>query len=195
MSSQLAGLILAGGESRRLGRPKQMLPYGDGTLLEHAIAEAEAVAELNPVLAVLPPDESRVPDPRVRRARIVRRREDDGCSSSLHAGLHALPPSVPALAVLPADQPDVTSELISLAVGSWIRRRPPALALSYRGQLGHPLIFATSLLDQLRDLHGDKALWRLLERLGEAVERIEVDRALPRDVDTWDDYERIMARG
>jgi molybdenum cofactor cytidylyltransferase len=45
----------------------------------------------------------------------------------------------------------------------------------------------------LRGLHGDKAVWKLLERYPERASRIAVPRSLPRDVDTWDDYRHVAA--
>jgi molybdenum cofactor cytidylyltransferase len=192
--TRVAGLILAGGDSRRLGQPKQMQPYRDGTLLGHIIAEAEAVAELDPLVVVLPPDVTRVPDPTTQRALIVRRQQAEGCSSSVHAGLDALPQHIAAIAVLPGDQPDLRRELISLAARSWLSDRPLALTLSFRGKAGHPFIFSASLRDRLHALHGDKGMWRLLEELGNDVARVEVEMDLPRDVDTFEDYGRVLDR-
>jgi molybdenum cofactor cytidylyltransferase len=186
-------LILAGGDSQRLGQPKQMLPYRDGTLLDYVIAEAEAVADLDPLVVVLPPDVTRVPNPTTQRALIVRRQQAEGCSSSLHAGLEVLPQDIAAIAMLPGDQPDLRRELISLAARSWLSDRPLALTLSFRGKAGHPFIFSASLRDRLCALHGDKGMWRLLEELGDEVARVEVDVILPRDIDTWEDYQRRAA--
>jgi molybdenum cofactor cytidylyltransferase len=191
----IAGLILAGGDSRRLGQPKQMLPYWGGTLLDHIITEAEAVADLDPLVVVLPPDVTRVPDPTTQRALIVRRQEAEGCSSSLHAGLDALPQDIAALAVLPGDQPDLGRELIDLTAQSWLSDRPLALTLSFRGKVCHPFIFSASLRDRLYALHGDKGMWRLLEELGDDVARVEVDADLPQDIDIWDDYPSPSAGG
>lgn len=187
----IAGLILAAGSSRRLGRPKQTLAFGEGTLLEHAVAQAEAVSQLDPVVVVLPPGDP-FPTPRVERARVTRVESTGACSSSLHAGLHALSNGIEAIAVLPGDQPALDAPLIGLAAAAWLRTRPVALTLSYRGQPGHPLIFSASLRDQLLALHGDKAMWRLLDQLGTAVERVPVDVPLPQDIDTEEDYQQIL---
>ena len=46
--------------------------------------------------------------------------------------------------------------------------------------------------EKLRTLHGEKAMWRLLEELGDAVERIPVDVPVPQDIDTLEDYERVL---
>jgi molybdenum cofactor cytidylyltransferase len=185
--AQIAGIILAGGLSRRLGQPKQMLPYRGGTLLEHAIREAEAVTALTPLVGVLPPGDA-VPDPGATRTLIVRRQREGGCSASLAAGLTALPPGIDALVVLPSDPPGLGRDLIRLAVDAWLERRSRALTLRFQGVPGHPLIFAASLLPTLAELRGDKAMWAMLERLGTEVDRVDIDVALPQDVDTWEEY-------
>jgi molybdenum cofactor cytidylyltransferase len=189
---RIAGLILAGGLSQRLGRPKQLLPYGNGTLLEHAVREAEAVPELEPLIAVLPPGDL-VPDPKVERTRIVRRQEEGGCSASLHAGLAMLPPEIDALAVLPADQPHLLRDAIALATNTWLRSRPIALTLRYQDEPCHPLIFSAQLVPDLLSLKGEKGMWRLLESLGDAVHRVEIDHPVAFDIDTREDYERLTS--
>jgi molybdenum cofactor cytidylyltransferase len=192
-AERVAGLILAGGLSRRLGSPKQLLPWGDGTLLEHAIRQAEAVEELDPIVVVLPPGDL-VPDPRHRRAHLVRRQESDGCSASLRTGLAALPNDIAALAVLPADQPGLTSDLIQPAIQTWQRHRPTALGTRYHGTPGHPLLFAAALLPTLRRLHGDKALWDLVQTLGPEVEWMDVAHPFPADIDTPEDAQRLQPK-
>jgi molybdenum cofactor cytidylyltransferase len=187
----VAGLILAGGLSRRLGFPKQLLPYGAGTLLEHAIRQVEAVREIDPLIVVLPPGEP-VPEPKHARARIVRRADDDGCSASLRAGIDALPEGIEALVILPADQPGLTPDFIRASVTAWCRAHPPALTASYRGTPGHPLVFSAALLPELMALRGEKAMWWLLERLGGNVVRVEIDAELPEDVDTPEDVARRL---
>lgn len=188
---KIGGLILAGGLSRRLGRPKQMLQYGDGTLLDHVVAEVEAVVELDPLVVVLPPGDA-VAEPRTTRAHITRRQREGGCSASLQAGLSFLPELIDAVCVLPSDQPGLSHDLISLAVHCWSRTRPPALTLSFHGQPGHPLVFSAALRPQLNRLEGEKGMWRLLEHLEARVERVEVNADPLQDVDTWEDYRRVI---
>ncbi len=191
-SEKIACVILAGGLSRRLGSPKQLLPWGTGTLLEHAVGQAEAVESLDPIVCVLPPGEL-VPEPRCARAVAVRREASDGCSASLRSGLAALPAEAVAVAILPADQPGLTAKLIAEAASAWLRERPEALALRYRGAPGHPLIFCASLLPMLSGLRGDKALWDLLQEMSNAVRWVEIDEPAPPDVNTLEDYRRLHA--
>ena len=64
---------------------------------------------------------------------------------------------------------------------------------SYLGNLGHPFIFAREAFADLRSLHGDKAVWKLIEAHPERVSRIKIQASLPPDVDNPEDYERALA--
>jgi CTP:molybdopterin cytidylyltransferase MocA len=54
------------------------------------------------------------------------------------------------------------------------------------------MIFARALYDQLQQLQGDKAAWKILDAHPEWVRDVELDRAFPEDVDTWQDYETLL---
>ncbi|HEX2414641.1 MAG TPA: hypothetical protein VHJ37_05440, partial [Thermoleophilaceae bacterium] len=58
---------------------------------------------------------------------------------------------------------------------------------------GHPFAFRRSVFSELAGLHGDKAVWKLLDREGEAVSEVAIPGPVPRDVDTWEDYEAVLA--
>jgi molybdenum cofactor cytidylyltransferase len=88
--------------------------------------------------------------------------------------------------------PGVGAETIDAVAAGWARERAWAAVTSYRGERGHPFVFAQSAFGALRALHGDKAVWKLIEQRPEGVLEVPVDRALPRDVDTWDDYEAVL---
>jgi molybdenum cofactor cytidylyltransferase len=113
-----------------------------------------------------------------------------GCASSLLAGLDAAE-DCDAIALLLGDQPGVLSSHIDLALTTWRRERPWALLCSYRSAPGHPFIFSRSAFEDLRALHGDKAVWKLVERYPERVSRAYIDADLPRDVDTPEDWEEV----
>src|SRR5215212_1626271 len=64
---------------------------------------------------------------------------------------------------------------------------------SYVGCLGHPFVFAREAFGELRGLHGDKAVWKLIEAHPERVSRVKIEAPLPPDVDTPEDYELALA--
>ena len=190
----MVGIVLGAGASKRLGRPKQTLPFGDTTLLGHVLRDVEGSSLERVVLVVGGAADDALAPISPRRAEVVRNDSyGSGCASSLLAGLDAAGDEEEAVMLVLGDMPGVGPAVIDEVAGAWEERRPWAAVTSYRGDLGHPFVFARSAFPDLRGLHGDKAVWKLFERHPERVERIGVDRRLPRDVDTWEDYEAALS--
>jgi molybdenum cofactor cytidylyltransferase len=100
-----------------------------------------------------------------------------------------------ALVVLLGDQPGVRPGFIDMALSRWQWKRPWVSSVtSYRGELGHPFDFAREAFGGLRRLHGDKAVWELIEAYPERVSRTQIDAALPPDADTPEDYKLALSR-
>ena len=186
--------MLGAGASTRLGRPKQTLPFGDTTLLGHVLRDVEGSSLERVVLVLGGAADEALAALRPARAEIVHNDAyGEGCASSLLAGLDGAGSQAEAAMLLLGDMPGVDAPLIDQVAAAWSERRPWAAVTSYRGELGHPFVFAARAFDALRALHGDKAVWKLIEEHADRVDRIAVDRALPRDVDTWEDYEAALS--
>jgi molybdenum cofactor cytidylyltransferase len=186
------GLVLAAGSSRRLGQPKQLLPFGAGTLLGHTLGVARASA-LDQVVVVLGAASAGVRSEVDLTGVTVTDSPapEQGCSLSIGAGLLALREDWTTLVLLLGDQPGVTPETVeALCAG---RSDAPVAVCQYDDGPGHPLAFARELAGELASLHGDRGVWKLLDRHGDAAARVPIAGPLPRDVDTWDDYEAVLA--
>ena len=73
-------------------------------------------------------------------------------------------------------------------------RGDAALAVCrYDDGRGHPFAFARRTFDELSDLHGDKGVWRLLDRHADEVVEVRIAGPIPLDVDTPEDYEAVLA--
>jgi molybdenum cofactor cytidylyltransferase len=183
----VVGVVLAAGSSRRLGRPKQTLAFGGRTLLAHVVAEVEA-SVLGRVIVVLGSDGTKVPFDHGRAEFTHADSDGSGCAASLQAGLDVVGECA-AIVVLLGDMPGVTPRVIDHVVAQWRSAPSWAAITSYADGLGHPFLFSASAFSTLRSLHGDKAVWKLVDRESEArLPRITVDGPLPRDIDTWADY-------
>ncbi len=195
MSSQrfLTGLVLAAGMSKRLGQPKQLLPYRGTTLLGWAIAQAEASPALDEVLVILgQASDTILASVTLGRARPVLNTEfSEGCAASYRAGLAAANPQAEGAMILLSDQPGIDVEAIQRVADAWQIAGGPILAASYQGVLGHPLVFDRQLFPQLAALYGDKAAWKLLDQHPEWVRSVEMGRPLPANVNTWIDYQSL----
>lgn len=194
----LTGVVLGAGSSRRLGRPKQTLPYAGTTLLGWALRQAEA-SSLDRVVLVVGGGADEVMEGLDRgRAEVVRNDAyGTGCASSLLAGLDAAGDS-DAIVMLLGDMPEVTPAVIDAVAGDWRAHRPWGSVTSYRGEPGHPFVFSAAAYPTLRGLHGDKAVWKLVDGRPDGtgpdeLRRVPLDVELPADVDTWEDYERAIA--
>jgi molybdenum cofactor cytidylyltransferase len=189
----VAALVLAAGASQRLGTPKQLLDYRGATLLDATLATARA-AGFEQVVVALGGAADQVQE-RLDLSDldvVVNPDFGDGCATSIRSGLDHVHPAMHGLVVLLGDQPGVSVEAIVSLVE---RSRGHAVGVcSYDDGLGHPLWFDRSMWETLRGLHGDKAVWKLVDagEDGADVVQVPVPGAVPRDVDTWDDYQALL---
>ncbi len=189
----VVGVVLGAGSSTRLGRPKQTLPLGATTLLGHVVHEAEA-SGLDRVVVVLGGASAGVRSSlEPERAVLVENTAyGTGCASSLLAGLDAAG-DCDAVMLLLGDMPGVTTAVVDGVLAQWTEqwagREVWAAVTRYTTGIGHPFVFSAAAFPTLRALHGDKAVWKIVDAEPEdRVARLPVDRPLPRDVDTWGDY-------
>ena len=188
----VAGLVLAAGGSSRLGRPKQLLPYRGATLLDAVLATARACAfdQLLVTLGGSADDVRRAVDLEGADV-VVNDAYGSGCSSSIAAAVGALDERCDALVLLLGDQPGVSAGAVRALLDG--RGDAPLAVCRYDDGRGHPFAFGRSVFGELAGLHGDKAVWKLLDRRSGDVAEVRVPGAVPRDVDTWDDYEAVLA--
>jgi molybdenum cofactor cytidylyltransferase len=187
----VAGLVLAAGGSRRLGRPKQLLPFGSATLLDHTLDTARRCRFGQLIVAIGgAADEVRARVDLSGAEVVVNDGYGAGCSSSIGAAMGALDRRADMLVLLLGDQPGVTAETVAALLAG---RGDAALAVCrYDDGLGHPFCFSHDLFDTLRALRGDKAVWKLVAAGGDAVAKVHAAGPVPIDVDTWADYEAVQ---
>jgi molybdenum cofactor cytidylyltransferase len=188
----VAGLVLAAGGSRRLGRPKQLLPFGGATLLDHTLATARS-CEFDQLIVALGGSAEKIQE-RVDLSGVevvVNDAYSDGCSSSIAAAMRVVDPAATALVLLLGDQPGVQAASVRVLLAA--RGDAPLAVCRYENGRGHPFAFDGSMFDELRSLHGDKAVWKLLDARADDVAEVPIPGTVPLDVDTWADYEAVVA--
>jgi molybdenum cofactor cytidylyltransferase len=188
----VAGLVLGAGGSRRLGRPKQLLPYRDGTLLGHAVGVARACGFDQLVVAIGgAADEVRASVDLAGADVVVNDAYGAGCSSSIAAALGAIDPRCDVMVLMLGDQPGVTPGTVEALLAG--RGDAPLALCLYEDGPGHPIAFARSTFGELAALHGDKGVWKLLDRRADDVTEVPVAGRIPLDVDTREDYAAVLA--
>jgi molybdenum cofactor cytidylyltransferase len=190
----VTGLVLAAGKSSRLGQPKQLLPYRGTTLLD-ATLQLARWCRFDQLLVTVGGASQEVQDViDFTGAEVVVNQEfATGCSSSISAAVNVVDPRSTGIVLMLGDQPGVTPAAVHrLTAGA---ASSPLGICHYADGRGHPLWFHRDVFDDLGTLHGDKAVWKLLESGRYDVADVEIEGPIPLDVDTWDDYNALLARG
>lgn len=191
----VTGVVLAAGGSSRLGTPKQLLPYGNTTLLGATLDVARG-AGFHQLIVTLGGGaqaiRNQVP---LGGADVVSLDEPGGdygtgCSASLRAALERVDPDADGIVLMLGDQPRVDPATLQRI----INEGPPndIMVCRYTDGIGHPFWFSRNVFDDISQLHGDKGVWKLIESGRRPVSELAVDGPVPLDVDTWDDYRRLL---
>jgi molybdenum cofactor cytidylyltransferase len=188
----VCGLVLAAGGSSRLGQPKPLLPYRGATLLHAVLDTARSCPFHQRVLALGgSAGEVRTAVDPAGFDVVVNEAFGEGCSSSIAAALRVVDPACEALVLLLGDQPGVSVDTVQALLRG--RGDLPITVCAYSDGRGHPFAFSRSMFGELSGLLGDKAVWKLLERRAGDVVEVPVEGPVPRDVDTWTDYDAVLA--
>lgn len=201
----VAGLVLAGGASTRMGRPKALLPLRGETCVAR-IVRVLREAGADPILVVTGAHDAVIRDalatPNVLPPPVVvfNPAHESGQLRSLVAGLDALEPGgASAVVVALVDHPAVRIETVASLVETWRRDHSPVVRPVYRGRHGHPVVFDRSVWPALRSAPPDEGARPVVGALGDRVIDVEVDDpGVVLDLDRREDYEALveaMGRG
>jgi molybdenum cofactor cytidylyltransferase len=189
----VAAIVLAAGSSSRMGRPKQVLPVGGKSLVRRAVEAAigstgrrtivvtgEARDQVEAELEGLPVQIVHNPD------------YQQGMSTSLRAGLAALPADAEAVVVLLADQPFVDASVVDSLIGHYQQKRSPIVRPRYAGEPGNPVLWDHSLFDALAAQTGDQGGRTLLREHASEIAWLDLPDARQQfDVDTPEAYAQV----
>lgn len=114
-----------------------------------------------------------------------------GQGSSIACGIAALRPGEAALIVL-GDQPTIPSQVVPCVIATFRRTRARIVAPVYRGVQGNPVLFDPSVFPELLALTGDRGARSVIERDPRRVTQILFECPLPPDIDTEEDYGRVV---
>lgn len=187
--SRIAGIVLAAGQARRMGRDKRLLPVGGIPMVVLAI-HAALEGGLDPVVVVSGPDAL---DGLPNGIQVVSNLEPErGMASSLALGVGALPDDATAVVVLLADMPRVTSAHVAALAA----RFDPAggceiVVPVMEGKRGNPVLLGRRFFAEMVGLTGDKGARGIITQHAALVAEVEMDDAVLLDVDTPDDMKRL----
>lgn len=186
----VSAILLAAGESKRMGRLKQLLPLGRTTMVEQAIDNL-LNSKVNEVIVVLGyRAEEIIKKIATRPVKIeVNPIYQQGMSTSVITGLKLVDDGARAVMLALADQPFIDSQTINRLIDEFCDHNKGIVIPTYQSRRGHPVIFAIKYKEELSGLKGDTGGRQIMEHHPDDV--LEVAVASPGiniDIDTTDDY-------
>jgi molybdenum cofactor cytidylyltransferase len=197
--ARVGAIILAGGNSTRMGRAKQLLPLGDGTVLERTIANVCA-AEVNEIVLVLGASAEAIrrqlPPSLVKGLKVVvNQAYREGMSSSLRAGISALDQHSEAALIVLGDQPFIRSQTMNQVIRAYRRDLAQIVIPSFHGSRGNPVLLDRSVFSEVMALEGDTGCRAIFGNHLEGIAKVEVeDEGILLDIDDPDDYDRLRRK-
>jgi molybdenum cofactor cytidylyltransferase len=189
----IAGLILAAGESSRMGQDKALLTYRGRTFLEIIVATLHE-AGMERVVVVLGHHAEQIQGAvTLEGAEIVINRDyARGQTSSLQAGLRALESAeLEAVVLCLVDHPLISADTVQALVASFRRSGAPVVIPTFQNQRGHPVLIARTLFSALLSLDPGEGANTVIRKHHDAAKFVEVgDEGILIDVDNPDVYRR-----
>ena len=191
----VAAIILAAGASVRFGQPKLLADWRGKPLIAHA-ADVVLASSARPVVAVVGAHEQAI---RVALGDrpvmvVVNPNWAEGMSTSVQAGLAALPPGTGGALFVLADQPNHTPELLNRLIEQFRATGAPIVELRFGDQPGNPALFARELFGELMQLTGDRGGRPVIQKYADRVAVAQADDlATLQDIDTPEDYKEQMS--
>jgi molybdenum cofactor cytidylyltransferase len=193
--AMVSAIVLAAGESRRMGRPKQLLRLGERTLLDLALdnVRKSSVAEIILVLGSWAAEiQQQVSTQDVKI--VVNSAYQEGMASSLRAGIGAVDPRAHAVLIVLADQPCLRSTTLDRLIDHHRSTRPQIVIPTYKGFRGNPVLLDRSVFSEVMEIRGDIGCRAIFGGHTENISKVEVDDpGILLDVDTSKDFESFLA--
>lgn len=193
--TQIGVVILAAGASRRLGRPKQLLPFRGRPLLQGVIDLLEPLVLTTRILVLgAHADAIRAAVAPAGWQVIINEKWQEGIAGSIRRGIREAMQSAPEtehLLFLLSDQPFLDRETVTLLIQTHLDSGRPATACTYRGDIGVPAIFGREMFPDLLALQGDRGAGKILRERKNDLATIPFDRGYF-DVDTPEAYEQLL---
>ncbi len=184
-------VILAAGESSRMGNPKQLLVWDNHTLLEHVVLNTRSVLHERSVIVLGAHAEAIRANVNLDGGSVIVNPDwQEGIASSIRAGIRALPSSASAALILLCDQPLIGAKQIRMLLNGWEKEPTRIVASIYHDGVGVPALFPAEFFGQLLELEGDRGAKGLLMKFSDSLLKIPLPEA-ELDVDSAADFEHL----
>ena len=186
----VSAILLAAGEAKRMGRPKLLMPFGDGTVLERTLDNLLA-SEVEEVIVVLGARAEKMRKLVAGRGvkTVFNLDYHRGMSTSIIAGLKQVDSRTQWVMVALADQPMIGKETYNCLIRESLGSEKGIIVPRYKDRRGNPVIFSIKYKEELLQLVGDIGGRELLKKYQDDILEVAVDsESVTIDINTLDDY-------
>lgn len=191
---EIRAIILAAGESKRMGFPKMLLDFNGKSMLERVIENVRS-SEVSDIMVVLGAE-------REKLTQLVKRSDVNYCYndhykkgmlSSVRCGVANTPGDCDAVIIFQGDQPLITREIINRVIEAYRSGDKEIVIPVYKKKRGHPLLIGRKYLEKIDLLDDNEGLRSLAYLYSDDVLEVETDdQAILRDFDTYDEYKKEL---
>ncbi len=189
-------MILAAGESKRMGKPKLLLPFGEKTIIE-TVLDNVIQSEVEKILVVLGSAREKI-EQKIKNYSLeiaFNPNFRSGMLSSVHAGFQALPEQAQAALVVLGDQPSISTSVINELIDAYKRTRKGIVLPVYKSERGHPVLIDMKYRREVENLSPDIGLRGTVYNHPEDILEVDVEASsIFQDIDYMEDYKKELKK-
>jgi molybdenum cofactor cytidylyltransferase len=185
-------LVLAAGESKRMGFPKMLLTFNGKTMLENVISNIES-SYINNIMVVLGAEQKAIQEvvSKTSAKSCYNVNYKDGMLSSVKCGIRNVPSDSEAVLVFQGDQPLIESDIINDLINAYRSSNKGIVIPVYQKKRGHPLLICNKYITEIEKLDAHDGLRSLAFQFSDDVLEIETTSpGILRDFDTYEEYKK-----
>jgi len=189
----ISGILLAAGESRRMGQPKLLLSWENTTILEKVV-DTYLKTKLSELIVVVGANQESLKEILISKPVIMVENPyfQEGMGTSIRKGVEAASNQAEGYLIGLGDQPLITPDIINSLIAVFSNEQPGIALCSYKKKKGHPVIFARRFRQALCNLIGDTGGRTIIRQHGTEVRYVDIgSEAIFIDIDTPDDYQKL----
>jgi len=189
---RLWAIILAAGESKRMGFPKMLLNFNGRTMIENVIGNVTE-SEVDNIMVVLGADKEELVKliGKTSLKYCYNENYKEGMLSSVKCGFRNLPSDYNAVLVFQGDQPLITPTAINTVIEAYLSSGKGIIIPTYKNRRGHPLLIDRKYGDEIDKLSAAKGLRSLADKFSDDVLEVDTDESgILRDFDTYEEYKK-----
>ena len=188
--SEIWGIILAAGESKRMGFPKMLLTFNGKSMIENVINNVER-SEVDKTMVVLGSHREILTEIILKTNVSICYNDNykEGMLSSVKCGFKNMPSDFKAVLVFQGDQPFIPPDVINSVIQKYLSSGKGIVMPVYGMKRGHPLLIDRKYSQEIEKLDPDEGLRALSHKFPGDVQEVETDDpGILRDFDTFEDY-------